>query len=223
MGSIPVILWGEPSQKVYLYVHGKQSDKESAAPFALLAQERGFQTVSFDLPAHGERRGEDVPCDIFHGMENLAVMGGFVFENWASVSLYGCSLGAFFSLHAFRGHPFANCLFQSPIVDMDYLIRQMFRWFGVTEDMLREQGQIATPIDTLSWPYLQYVRDHPIESWASPTSILYGGRADLQSREVMEAFARRFHAKLTVSEQSGHPFLEAADRAVAEAWLRDNL
>lgn len=61
IGGIPAILWGEPSEHVYLHVHGKQSCKELAEEFAQIAQEKGFQTLSFDLPQHGERREEPTP------------------------------------------------------------------------------------------------------------------------------------------------------------------
>ena len=223
IGSIPVIVWGEPSEKAYLYIHGKLSRKESAESFAVLAEERGFQTVSFDLPGHGERIGEDRPCGLFQAVEDLTAVGGLVIRKWNSVSLFGCSIGAFFSLHAYRDRAFSNCLFQSPIVDMEYLIHRMFQWFGVTEEMLREQGEIPTPVETLSWPYYQYVKTHPIRTWNSPARILYGGRDTLQSREVLEDFSRRFHARLTVSEQSDHPFLGPDDGPVVTAWLRESI
>lgn len=41
INSIPALVWGEPSRRAYLYVHGKLSSKESAAPFAELAAARG--------------------------------------------------------------------------------------------------------------------------------------------------------------------------------------
>lgn len=220
IGSIPAIVWGKPSEKVYLYVHGKLSQKENAEEFARLAEERGYQTLSFDLPGHGERAEEPRPCDLYHGTEDLDAVGKSVFQAWSSVSLYGCSIGAFFSLHAYRDRHFEKCLFQSPVVDMEYLIGRMFQWFGVTEEQLRERGEVPTPMETLSWSYYQYVREHPVTRWPSPTHILYGERDTLQSREVMTRFARRFAAELTVSGQSGHGFLAEEERAEEEAWLR---
>ena len=59
--GIPAILWGAPSDRVYIHVHGKQSRKEYAEEFAVLAEERGYQTLSFDLPRHGERQAEATP------------------------------------------------------------------------------------------------------------------------------------------------------------------
>lgn len=39
INDIPAIVWGEKSDKVYLFVHGKMSSKESAEAFAEIAEE----------------------------------------------------------------------------------------------------------------------------------------------------------------------------------------
>ncbi|MEL7656754.1 MAG: alpha/beta hydrolase, partial [Bacillota bacterium] len=56
--GIPVIVYGEPSEKVFLFIHGKNGYKEEADPFAAIACRKGYQVLSFDLPEHGERRNE---------------------------------------------------------------------------------------------------------------------------------------------------------------------
>ena len=48
--GIPAVLWGGPSDKIYIYVQGKQGYKEYAEAFAKVAEEKGYQTLSFDLP-----------------------------------------------------------------------------------------------------------------------------------------------------------------------------
>ena len=221
--GIPTICWGEPSDKVYLHVHGKLSSKESAESFAALAEEAGFQTVSFDLPQHGERREAADRCDIWNGIRDLAKVSDYVFSRWREVSLYACSLGAFFSLHACGDYPFRKALFQSPIVDMEHLIGQMMLWFGITEDRLVQEGEIDTPIDTLSWDYYRYVQAHPIRNWKIPTAILFAGKDDLQSRQVMNGFCDRFGCRLTVAEGSLHPFMEEQDGPIVAEWLRKEI
>lgn len=126
--SIPAVVWGEESDKAYIYVHGKMSDKESAFLFAKTADRGGYQTISFDLPEHGERKGREYKCDIINGIADLTQIGNYAFNRWKKMSLFGCSIGAFFSLHAYRDLSFENCLFQSPIVNMEYLIKQMLLW-----------------------------------------------------------------------------------------------
>jgi len=221
--GIPALVWGEPSEKVCLCVHGKMSSKESAEGIARIAREKGMQTLSFDLPQHGERLAEANRCDIWNGIRDLGVIGEYVFARWKDVTLYGCSLGAFFSLHAYGTLPFRKCLLQSPIVDMEYLIGQMMVWFDVSPERLERDREVDTPIDILSWKYLQYVKAHPIRCWDIPTCILFAGKDDLQSREVITSFAAHFGCQLTVSEESLHPFMEVKDIAVVENWLQSCL
>ena len=221
--GIPTVIWGEPSEKAYLFVHGKMSSKDAAAAFAGIAQEKGYQTLSFDLPEHGDRAGKPERCDIWNGMRDLKGMCEAAFARWREVSLFGCSLGAYFSLNACGDYPFQNCLFQSPIVDMEYLIHQMMGWFQVPPEQLEREGEVKTPIDILSWDYYQYVLVHPVTRWDIPTAILYGGKDNLQSRQVMKHFAERFGCRLTISEFSEHPFMQPTDYPIVEDWMRRSL
>lgn len=158
-----------------------------------------------------------------NGITDLTKIGDYVFRNWQTVSLFGCSLGAFFSLHAYRDKHFENCLFQSPIVNMEYLIRRMFVWFHISEEQLREQGEIPTPIDTMSWPYYMYVKEHPIDKWTTQTHILYGAKDNLQSRSVIDDFASEFNCHLTISENSEHPFMDESDGIIVATWMNNSI
>lgn len=222
-GKIPVIIWGVKSDKVYIYVHGKMSDKESAETFARIAENRGYQTISFDLPEHGERKSENYRCDIWNGISDLHQISSYTFANWKSISLFACSLGAYFSLQAYKDIIFEKCFFLSPIVNMEYLIKNMFLWFHITEEMLYTKREIPTPVDTLSWDYYQYVKKNPVTSWNNPTYILYGGKDNLQSLQVIENFAKSNPVSLTISEQSEHSFMGDGDDEVIKNWLCDNL
>lgn len=221
--GIPTVIWGEPSEKAYLFVHGKMSCKDAAAVFAGIAQEKGYQTLSFDLPEHGDRAEEPERCDIWNGIRDLKVMCDAAFARWRGVGLYGCSLGAYFSLNVCGDYSFQNCLFQSPIVDMEYLIRQMMLWFQVSPERLEREGEVKTPIDTMRWDYYQYVLAHPVTRWDISTAILYGGKDNLQSRQVMQDFAQRFGCRLTISEFSEHPFMQPTDDRIVEDWMRRSL
>ncbi len=223
ISGIPAILWGEKSDKAYIFVHGKMSNKESAEVFAKIAANRGYQTISFDLPEHGERTDIKYKCNVFNGIADLTQVSNYVFGKWKRISLFGCSLGAFFSLHAYKDMPLENCLFLSPVVDMEYLIQQMFVWFDISEEELKEKGEISTPIDTMSWPYYQYVKEHRIDKWTVPTQILYGAKDNLQSSEVIKQFVTKFNCQLTVSEDSEHPFLNESDIKIVETWMKKNL
>lgn len=221
--NIPAILWGEPSNKVYIFVHGKMSSKESAREFAEIAVERGYNVLSFDLPEHGERKEKNYQCNVWNGVHDLEAIGAYVQENWSEINLFGCSLGAYFSLLAYKNLPIKKCLFQSPILDMEHLICKMFQWFNVTEELLREKKEIFTPVDTLSWDYYCYVEEHPIEKWDIPTAVIYGTEDNLQSRDVIDTFAKRFHSDLTISIGSEHSFhTEEQSKAIIQ-WLKKHI
>lgn len=56
--GIPAILYGDSSESLFLYIHGKMGCKEEAARFAEIVCPKGYQVLSIDLPGHGERTGE---------------------------------------------------------------------------------------------------------------------------------------------------------------------
>jgi hypothetical protein len=78
-----------------------------------------------------------------------------------TVSLFACSLGAYFSLNTYADKCFEKCLFQSPIVDMKWLVEHMMLWSNVSEEQLKAEQEIETAVDTLRWDYYQYIISHP--------------------------------------------------------------
>lgn len=223
IGGIPAILWGESSDRLYIHVHGKMSRKEYAEDFACIANAKGIQTLSFDLPEHGERKNSKERLDVWNGIRDLKTISDYAFQGWKELSLFACSIGAYFSLNTYSGMKFEKCLFQSPVVDMEYLVNQMMLWFDVTPERLEEEKEIPNAVDPLRWDYYQYILSHPVKEWNIPTAILYGAKDELQSREVMEAFARRFSCELTVSENSEHPFMTSGDKIIVDRWLAENI
>lgn len=224
IGNIPAIIWGEPSEKSFIHVHGKLSRKEYAEQFATIAAQKGYQTLSFDLPEHGERsENHGDRCDIWNGMRDLSLVSDYAFENWKAVSLYACSQGAYFSLNTYADKPFEKCLFQSPMLDMEHMIRQMLLWNDVTEERLQKEKEIATPFEPLRWDYFQYVLQHPIEKWNIPTAILYGGKDNFQTYEIIKRFADKHGCKVTCSENSEHPFMAPDDAEIVARWLAENI
>lgn len=221
--DIPAILWGETSEKIYIHVHGKMGRKENAEQFTKIAENKGYQTLSFDLPEHGERTCNSYRCDVWNGMHDLNVIADYVFGKWNQVSLFASSLGAYFALNAYADRPFDKCLFTSPIVDMKWLVEHMMMWSGVTEKQLEDEKEIVTNIDTLRWDYYQYIQTHPITKWPIATSILYGGKDNLQPLESLRSFTDKFQCRLTVSEQSEHSFMYPSDNGIVEQWLLENI
>ncbi len=218
--GIPAIIWGERSDRVYLVVHGKSSCKEDAERFATIAVDKGYQVISFDLPEHGERASLERACTVQNGVQDLRTVMDYVRQNWNSVSLFATSLGAYFSLVAYRDVDFDKCLFSSPILNMQRLIENMMRWFNVTPVQLQVQREIPTPIgETLSWDYYLYVREYPVEVWNSPTAILSPELDNLTEPEVVDEFAERFGALVQRVAGSEHYMHSDAELAIMDAWM----
>lgn len=207
IGHIPAALYGKESDQVYLFVHGKCGCKEEAKNFAEITCPRGWQVLGIDLPEHGSRKGEADAFDPWHVVPELQSVMAYAKANWSCIALRATSIGAWFSMLAFQGERLDNCLFVSPVLDMEQLIVRMMQWANVTEEALQARKIIETSFgETLSWEYFQYAKAHPIENWPSPTAILYAGKDNLTPRQEVNAFTERFHCDLTVMEDGEHWF-----------------
>ena len=113
-----------------------------------------------------------------------------------------------------------KAFFISPIVDMEKLILDMMGWADITEEKLREKQLITTGFgETLSWEYLCYVRNHPV-NWSVPTYILYGDKDNLTSQETIHKFANDVNAELTIMQNGEHWFHTAEQMAFLDDWIR---
>ena len=219
--EIPTVLYGDSSESVFLYIHGKMGCKEEAAHFAEIVCPKGYQVLSIDLPGHGERTGEMerfVPWEV---VPELQAVYGSAQQRWKKISLYANSIGAYFSLLALREVRLEKSLFVSPILDMEKLIRDMMGWAGVTQEQLKEAGEILTAFgESLSWKYLTYAIGNRITKWNSPTAILYAGQDHLTARETVDNFAQRFSCTVTVMENREHWFHTEEQLSVLDVWLQ---
>ena len=217
IGRIPAVLYGEPAQQGYLFLHGQMGRKEEAEAFAQAACPRGYQVLSIDLPAHGERleKGEELlPWTAVPDIQAALDWGK---HRWSTISLRANSIGAYFAMLAFAAPE--RALLASPILDMEGLILSMLSWAGATEDQLRAQETIRTSFgQTLSWEYLCWVRSHPVSPWTCPIRILYGSRDSMTPRQTVEEYVQHHNAQLTVAEGGEHWFHTDAQLAVLRKW-----
>lgn len=221
--NIPLLLIGEPSRKVYLYVHGKNGSKEEALDFAELACPAGYQVLALDLPEHGERKNAPERLLPWVVLPELQLIYQYAKVHWRSVSLRATSIGAWFSMLALQAKPLRSALLLSPVVDMENLITSMMQWANVSEAQLKEVGEISTDFDeTLSWQYLCWVREHPYR-WKVPTQVLYGAKDNLTSRAVLEQFKQRTGAHLTIMVEGEHWFHTELQLAVLQEWERAHI
>ena len=197
LAGVPAILYGERSRKVYLYVHGKNGCKEEAERFANTACAAGWQVLAIDLPEHGARKDRPEQLLPWAVVPEIQAVYARMQPVWPHIRLYGVSIGAWLAMQALRAEKLEKALLVSPVVDMETLILSMMQGAHVTEEQLKAAGEIPTEMgETLSWPYLCWVREHPLQ-WHTPTQVLYGDKDALTSRAVMERFRRQSGAHLT--------------------------
>lgn len=203
----PAIIWGAPSEKVYLYIHGQGGYKEEAETFAGIACRHSCQVLGIDLPGHGERKTEAGSFVPWHVVPELLSVMKYIRLHWPHVSLCANSIGAWFSLLGLESRWLEECLMVSPVPDMERLILNMMAQADVSEERLKREQAIQTSFgQTLSWEYLTYTRTHPVTRWEVPTYILYGGADNLIERSAVDRFTRQFNCSLTVLEHGGHWF-----------------
>ncbi len=206
IGNVPAILSGGQSERIFLFIHGQGGNKEEATAFAEIAVLNGWQVLGIDLPEHGERNDgiKFLPWEV---IPELRQVWEYAVSHWKNIALRANSIGAWFSMLAFQNVTLAQCLFVSPVLDMEQLITDMMGWANVKETELREKKEIKTDFgQTLSWEYLCYVREHPIVNWSVPTEILYAGGDTMIPRETVETFAEKNRCGLTVMENGEHWF-----------------
>ncbi|HBF3075360.1 TPA: alpha/beta hydrolase [Clostridioides difficile] len=218
--GVPSILWGNPSSKLYIYIHGQCGNKEEAEAFANIAVPHECQVLSVDLPEHGERKREKNSFNPWHVVPELISIMEYAKFHWNQISLYANSIGAWFSMLSFEKENLRECIFVSPILDMQQLISNMMLWANVSEEQLKHELIIPTSFGhTLSWEYLQYVKQHPITQWNVPAKILYGKHDELTEIGVVEKFVEKFNCNLTIIENGKHWFNTPQELNSLYEWL----
>lgn len=224
--NIPAILWGNKSDKLFIVVHGDKSNKEDnlIVAFAEEATARGYQVLSFDLPEHGDRKRENDDCKVQDGVRDLNIIMEYAKLLSNNISVFACSLGAYFSLLAYKHESLTQCLFVSPVVDMEHMINNMMLGCNVSENRLKEEKEIQTTMGhTLYWDYYCYVKEHPIDEWNNPTSTLYGSEDSICEFDVISGFAKRFNCNLEIMENGKHSFHTEEQLQFFRQWLKKYL
>ena len=188
--GIPILIYGEESEKVVLVLHGRTGDKREANPFADTFAEAGYQVVSYDIFGAEGREMPETPGRIEdktvegNAVKDLQSVYGYCRERWQQVVVFGHSMGSYLCQMALQKEAPDRCLFVSPIYD----------------------GTWNTGI-------------LPVSEWHCPTAVLYGGKDQLQRRQPVEQFAQTFGASLTVIEESGHFFAQDGFGGDVLRWI----
>lgn len=226
ISNIPAILWGDKSDKLFVVVHGNMSNKadDAIVVFAEEATVIGYQVLSFDLPEHGDRKDEPYACKVQNCVQDLNSIMRYAQSLSNNISVFACSMGAYFSLLAYSQEPLKQCLFLSPVVNMERIINNMMTWFSISENRLEIEKEVSTPIgQTLYWDYYCYVKEHPIVAWNNRTSILYGSEDNVCEFDVVSTFAKRFDCDLQVIENGEHYFHTEEQLQLLRQWLKNHI
>ena len=194
-------------KSLVIYIHGKGGNADEAEHYNPLFP--NGDVIGFDYKA-------ETPWD---ANQEFSAYFDSVAANYDEVVLIANSIGAFFSMNALAGKRIKNAYFISPVVNLEKLICNMMMWANVSEDELCKKGEIATAFgETLSWKYLCYVRENPIQ-WNIPTHILYGSNDNLTDLETMQDFAQKVGASLTVMQGGEHWFHTDEQMQFLDRWI----
>ncbi|MBR1486979.1 MAG: alpha/beta hydrolase [Synergistaceae bacterium] len=222
--KIPAVIYGEESKNVYIYVHGFLGKKEDAEEFSKIANKKGFQVLSFDLPGHGERRKNSEQAPEMPSFSKVVADLETIYEeansDWKNISIYAVSLGAYFSLVTFQGLDIEKALLVSPVVNMKNLIERTMKNSGITPEILKARKNI--PELNLSWDYYKFTLENEITDWNCKTEILYPERDNLTPRNEAEEFVKKFNCGLTVLPNGEHYIHTEEDLKILRAWEEKN-
>ncbi|MBR6034117.1 MAG: alpha/beta hydrolase [Clostridia bacterium] len=223
INNIPSIIWGERSNKVFIAVHGNMSNKEDEV-IKILAEKvvsKGYQLLSFDLPEHGERKdNKEYLCKVQNCVNDLKQVIEYAKANYNELNLWACSMGAYFSLLAYKDENIRKCLFLSPVVNMKIIIDNMMLWNNTTEKELKEKQEIKTDFgQILYWDYYKYVKENPIVNWNKDTHILYGNKDNMQGQDIIQDFSIRFNCKLSILDNGEHYFHTKEQLECYKNWV----
>ncbi len=223
INNIPAIIWGEKSNRIFIAVHGNLSNKEDEV-IKILAEKvvsKGYQLLSFDLPEHGERKNNTTYlCKVQNCVKDLKQIIEYAKINYEEINLWACSMGAYFSLLAYKDEDIKQCLFLSPVVNMKVIIDNMMLWSNTTEEKLKEKQEIKTDFgQILYWDYYEYVKNNPITKWNKKTVILYGNKDNLQEKSIIKEFSNKFKCELSILENGEHYFHTEEQLKFYEKWI----
>ena len=191
-----------------IYIHGKGGNIEETNHYQSIFRES--DVIGFDYKSQTPWEAEI----------EFPILYDRYAKSYDSVILIANSIGAYFTMLSLAEKNISQALFISPIVDMEKLIADIMKQSNIAEDELKSKKEVETEFgETLSWEYLSYVKDHPIR-WSVPTSILYGEKDNLTSKETITKFAEQISADLTIMENGEHWFHTDEQLNFLDTWVK---
>ena len=206
-----LIYGGVILKKAMIYVHGKGGSYLEAEQ---------FKNICLDFDVFGVDYNDYFPWIV---KNKIMEVYDKISEKYDYIYVLANSIGAYFTMHTLQNFKIEKALFISPVLDMEQLILDMMNWANISEKKLREKSEIPTDFgETLSWKYLCYVREHPI-NWTIPTEILYGENDNLITKKTINIFVDHHNAHLTVMKDGEHWFHTDKQLFFLDNWMKQAL
>lgn len=169
-------------------MHGLNGYKEEAIAFAEVAVPEDYQVLGIDLPVDAK------PWDV---IPLIIDVRDYLYEHWKYVSVRANSIGSWFTLLAFQGHPVEQALFVSPLLDMKKFIELMSQ---------REDD------------YYDWVVCHPIMNWHTPTYILKPDNDLVVDDRVGKEFINTHQCHVSIMTEGEHWFHTPKQMKYLKEW-----
>ena len=193
-----------------IYIHGKGGNSAEAEHYKKFFNDE-YKIIGFDYKSVFPW---DVKIEFSKFFDSIT-------RNCDDIYLIANSLGAYYSMIALSDKKIKKAMFISPIVDMEKVILNLMSMSNVSEEELYNKKEISTSFgETLSWDYLTYVRNNPIE-WNVPTDILYAENDFLTSLETMTNFANKTNSSLTIMKNGEHYFHTEEQMNFLDNWFSE--
>lgn len=208
IGDIPAILFGPASARVYLFLHSEGGQKEDAEEFGKIAAAHGWQTLAVDIPRQSGTDGQALYPGIM--ISELRKVYQYLSKNWRQIAVRADGLNAWYVMMALHDKPLEQCLFVSPVLDVQSAID-----YAVQSDST-QTDQIPPDEIELAAEYRIYAEQSPLCKWRVPTEILFAA-GDVNVWSVGD-FGEPNPCKLTIEQNCGRAFAEPEERERLRAW-----
>ncbi len=221
LDGIPALRWGKPGGRAVVGVHGQFSNKldpvmsHCGDVIAL----RGDQLITFDLPTHGDRQ-DDKAFTAMAANPEVRAFAQLARSQSTEVGLLASSIGAYFSLCDTPAGTFERAWLVSPLIDLEYYIRDVMAEYSVTDEQLEAETVIDTPRAVLEWPYLRFVEDHPARL-GIPSWIIRGDQDGMVPLDALSRFVSAPGVELVQIEGGQHFLGQPPHLGTVVAWFEE--
>ena len=156
-------------------------------------------------------------------VRELNFMYSYAIKHAKKISIFGCSMGAYFDLLTFADTDIDRVWFLSPVTDMERIIHNLMNYCHITEDTFKKKVFIDNNIEPIYFPYYVYVTNHLIKKWTHKTFILRGENDAMCEYDYVKKFVDEFGCELTEQKDGEHWFHTDTQLKFFREWLEIRL